>query len=147
MIHHLSFGASVNNFIPQEFFSVHYAEVDDAIRFMKRLGRGCTPAKTDVWSAFRIIPIHPLDYHSLGMQWEGNYYVDHWLPMGCASCCKTFEALSTAMEWVAHNKIVIPNILHFLDEFVMLAFKGFCISVRTLVFPWLPIKWKALVRY
>ena len=74
MIHHLSFpfGASVNDFIPQEFCSVHYAKVDDAIRFIKRLGRGCTLAKTDVRSAFRIIPIHPLDYHLLGMQWEGT---------------------------------------------------------------------------
>ena len=46
MIHHLSFpfGASVNDFIPQEFCSVHYAKVDDAIRFIKRLGRGCTLA-------------------------------------------------------------------------------------------------------
>ena len=61
MIHHLSFpsGASVNDFIPPEFCSVHYAKVDDAIRFIKRLGRGCTLAKTDVRSAFRIIPIHP----------------------------------------------------------------------------------------
>ena len=122
MIHHLSFpfGASVNDFIPQEFCSVHYAKVDDAIRFIKRLGRGCTLAKTDVRSAFRIIPIHPLDYHLLGMQWEGNYYVDRCLPMGCASSCKTFEALSTAMEWVARNKLAIPNILHILDDFLIL---------------------------
>ena len=54
------------------------------------------------------------------MQWEGNYYVDHWLPMGCASSCKTFEALSTTREWVALNKIAISNILHFLDDFLIL---------------------------
>ena len=135
-------------------FVQYFAKVYDAIRFIERLGRGCTLAKTNVRSAFRIIPIYPLDYHLLGMQWEGNYYVDRCLPMGCASSCKTFEALSTAMEWVARNKLAIPNILHILDDFlilekshepVMLAFKGFCIFARTLVFPWFLIIRKALV--
>ena len=84
MIHHLSFsfGASVNDFIPPEFCSVHYVTVDDAIRIIKRLGAGCTLAKTDVRSAFRIIPVHPLDYQLLGMQWKGRYYVDRCLPAG-----------------------------------------------------------------
>ena len=122
MIHHLSFpfGASVNDFIPTEFCSVQYASVDDAVRIIKHLGRSCTLAKTDVRSAFRIIPIHPVDYQLLGMHWQGNYYVDRCLPMGCASSCKTFEALSTAMEWVARNKLGIPNIIHILDDFLIL---------------------------
>ena len=60
MIHHISFPfeASVNDFISQEFCSVHYAKDDDVIRFIKRLDRDCTLSKTDVRSAFRIIPIH-----------------------------------------------------------------------------------------
>ena len=122
MIHHLSFpyGGSVNDFIPPEFCSVQYATVDDAVQIIKRLGRGCALAKTDVRSAFRIIPVHPFDYQLLGIQWRGKYYVDRCLPMGCASSCKTFEALSTAMEWVARNKLVIPNIIHILDDFLIL---------------------------
>lgn len=122
MIHHLSFpfGGSVNDFIPPEFCSVQYATVDDAIQIIKRLGLGCALAKTDVRSAFRIIPVHPNDYQLLGMQWRGQYYVDRCLPMGCASSCKTFEALSTAMEWVARNKLAIPNIIHILDDFLIL---------------------------
>ena len=122
MIHHLSFpfGGSVNDFIPPEFCSVQYATVDDAVQIIKRLGRGCVLAKTDVRSAFRIIPVHPFDYQLLGMQWRGKYYVDRCLLMGCASSCKTFEALSTAMEWVARNKLVIPNIIHILDDFLIL---------------------------
>lgn len=70
--------------------------------------------------AYRIILTHPSDYYLLGMQWEGNFYVDSSLPMGCASSCKILEALSTAMEWVACNKLVIPNILHILDDFLIL---------------------------
>lgn len=76
-------------------------------------------AKTDVTSAFRIIPVHPADYHLLGLYWKGKYYVDCCLPMGCASSCKTFESLSTAMEWVAQTKLKIPNIIHILDDFLI----------------------------
>lgn len=121
MIHHLSFpqGGSVNDFIPQEFCSVNYATVDNAVQIIRRLGKGCAMAKTDVTSAFRIIPVHPADYHLLGLYWKGKYYVDCCLPMGCASSCKTFESLSTAMEWVAQTKLKIPNIIHILDDFLI----------------------------
>ena len=76
-------------------------------------------AKTDVTGAFRIIPVHPADYHLLGLYWKGKYYVDCCLPMGCASSCKTFERLSTAMERVAQTKLKIPNIIHILDDFLI----------------------------
>lgn len=123
MIHHLSFphGGSVNDFIPSEFCSVHYASVDDAVRIIKKLGRGCTLAKTDVRSAFRIIPVHPKDYHLLGMKWRDEFYVDCCLPMGLASSCRSFEKLSTAMEWVARNKLDIPYIIHISDDFLIAA--------------------------
>ena len=61
MIHHLSFpyGGSVNYFIPAELCSVHYASVDDAVEIIKLIGPQCHLPKTDVRSAFRIIPINP----------------------------------------------------------------------------------------
>ena len=101
MIHHLSFpfGDSVNDFIPPEFCSVQYARVDDAVRIIKLLGRGCTVAKTDVRNAFCIIPIHPLDYQLLGMQWKGKYYVDRCLPVGCASSRRTLSLRPSVPQW------------------------------------------------
>ena len=101
MIHHISFpfGASVNDFISQEFCSVHSAKDDNVIRFIKRLDRDCTLSKTGVRSTFRIIPMHSSDYHLWeSMQWEENYYVDCCPLMGCACSCKAFEALNTAMD-------------------------------------------------
>ena len=38
--------------------------MDDAVSMIKRLGRGCFLAKTDIKSAFHIIPIRPADYFS-----------------------------------------------------------------------------------
>ena len=43
------------------------------------------------------------------------------MPMGCSSSCLTFETFSTAVEWVAHNKLKIYYILHLLDDFLLVA--------------------------
>ena len=60
MIQHLSYpeGSSVNDGIPRELSTVHYATVDDAVSLIKKSGRGSALAKTDIKSAFRIIPVH-----------------------------------------------------------------------------------------
>ena len=122
LIHHLSYPRcnSVNDFIDKSERNVSYATIDDAIRIIKRLGKGCAMSKTDIKSAFRIIPVHPLDYHILGMHWEGNYYYDKALPMGCSSSCKIFETFSTSLEWIAKNKLGIPHIIHILDDFLII---------------------------
>ena len=61
LIHHLSYpaGSSVNDGIPKELATMRYATIDDAIRLIKSLGKGCFLAKTDIKSAFRIIPVSP----------------------------------------------------------------------------------------
>ena len=42
------------------------------------------------------------------------------MPMGCSSSCKTFEAFSTATEWIAQDKLGIANLLHLLDDFILI---------------------------
>ena len=100
LIHHLSYpkGSSVNDGIAAENTSVQYDKVADAIRLIKRAGPGCFLAKTDIKSAFRIIPIHQKDHPLQGMRWRGLYYYDRCMPMGCSSSCKTFEIFSTSIE-------------------------------------------------
>ena len=61
---------------------------------MQYAGPSCFLAKTNIKSAFRIIPIHPNDYPLLGMKWRGRFYYDRCIPMGCSSSCKTFEHLA-----------------------------------------------------
>ena len=50
LIHHLSYpqGSSVNDYISEEFSSVRYASISDAISVIKKLGAGCFMAKTDI---------------------------------------------------------------------------------------------------
>ena len=123
LIHHLSFpkGSSVNSGISSEDSSVQYATIQDAIRFVKSIGKNCFLAKTDIKNLFRIIPIHPDDYPLLGIFWKGSFYYDKCMPMGCSSSCKIFKTFSTAVEWVARHKLYIPCILHLLDDFLIVA--------------------------
>ncbi len=78
-------------------------------------------AKTDIKSAFCIIPILPADYDLLGIFWQGKYYYDRVMPMGCASSCRTFEMFSTAIEWVAKTQLSMPHLIHILDDYLMAA--------------------------
>ena len=123
LIHHLSFpeGHSINSHIPKIASSVHYANIDDAIRLVRRSGRGCGLAKTDVKNAFRLIPVSPSDYNLLGICWRNKFYVDRNLAMGLSSSCKIFESFSSALEWIARVKLNIPGILHLLDDFLIVS--------------------------
>ena len=60
-------------------------KVDDIIDRIMSLGRGTLLAKFDVESAYHITPVHPNDGYLLGMQWQGNYFVDMALPFGLRS--------------------------------------------------------------
>lgn len=124
LIHHLSYprndSNSVNAGIPREYSTVHYATIDDAIARLKICGRGAFMAKTDIESAYRIVPVHPDDHELLGFSWDGQYYFDTCLPMGCSSACQIFETFSTALEWMALNKLGCSHVVHILDDFLFL---------------------------
>ena len=77
LIHHLSYpnGDSVNDGISSDYSAVNYACVDDAIAMIKLLGCGCFLAKTDIKSAFRIIPVWPSDYDLLGIFGKENIII------------------------------------------------------------------------
>lgn len=122
LIHHLSYpeGSSVNDGIPKELATVRYATIDDAVRLIKTIGKGCFLAKTDIKSAFRIIPVAPSDFSLLGMEWQGKFYFDKCLPMGCSSSCNIFETFSTALEWIAKNKLHASSVIHILDDFLFM---------------------------
>ncbi len=112
--------SSVNYGISKEDFSLQYVTIDDAIKGIKRLGPGCCLAKTDIESAFRLIPIHPSDYELLGMYWEGKYYYDKVLPFGLRSAPSIFNQLSDALEWILINQCNVTFACHILDDFLLI---------------------------
>ena len=121
LIHHLSHPQkhSVNDHIDPYFSSVRYTSFDDAVKRLVQLGRKTTMAKTDIDSAFRLIPIHPNDHPLLGFKFNNHYYYDTCLPFGASSSYAIFEAFSSALEWVAKHKLGIQYIIHILDDFLI----------------------------
>ena len=123
-IHHLSYpeSSSVNDFIPKKISAIQYSTVQDAIRFIKQQpGNQVFVAKVDIESAFRIIPVSPLDQPLLGFQWKGKFFMDAVLLMGVYSTCATFESFSTTLEWVAKSKLGASAVVHVIDDFLFLA--------------------------
>ena len=112
---------SVNMRIPQEAKSVHDASLDDAIHIIQDLGSDVFLVKTDIKSAFKIIPIHPEDYKLLSFQWQGRYYYARTQPMGAGSSCAIFERFSTALQFIAETQLKFHRCLHVLDDFLFIA--------------------------
>ncbi|XP_021367155.1 uncharacterized protein LOC110459297 [Mizuhopecten yessoensis] len=126
VIHHLSYpqGTSINDGINPEDATVAYQTIDDAVRLVKHFGRGSLMAKTDIESAFRLIPIHPTDYELLGFQIDDKFYFDKVLPMGCSISCRLFEAFSSAIHWIMETKYQVAGVVHILDDFLFVAPPG-----------------------
>ena len=123
-IFHLSYpqsgSSSINYHISKEDFSLQYVTIDDAINGIQLNGPGCFLAKTDIESAFRLIPIHPNDYELLGMCWKGRYYYDKVLPFGLRSAPCIFNKLSNALEWILVNNYNVSFACHILDDFLII---------------------------
>ncbi|KAJ1103598.1 hypothetical protein NDU88_001019 [Pleurodeles waltl] len=122
LIHNLSApqGSSVNDAIDPQLCSVRYASVDNAVDKVRALGRGSLLAKTDIESAFRLLPVHPDDYHLLGFQFRGEYYFDQCMPMGCSISCSYFEQFSSFLQWVLSQRTGHREVIHYLDDFLIL---------------------------
>ncbi|KAM9319746.1 uncharacterized protein PAF06_004160 [Gastrophryne carolinensis] len=120
LIHHLSFprGGSVNDGIDKELASVSYTSFDFALGMVREAGPGALMAKTDIESAFRLLPVHPDSLYLLGCFFEGGYYVDRCLPMGCSISCAYFEAFSSFLEWVIKERAGLGSVTHYLDDFL-----------------------------
>ena len=56
--------------------------MDEAAWIIARLGRGAILAKPDIQRAYHNVPVHPEDRPLLGMEWDGQVFVDAVLPFG-----------------------------------------------------------------
>jgi hypothetical protein len=86
LIHHLSHprGESVNDGIPMDFSKVQYQDFDHALKLVAQAGKGSFIAKSDIQSAFHVLPIHKDDHPLLGFMWDNKYYYFKVAPMGCS---------------------------------------------------------------
>lgn len=124
LIHNLSYPRnelSVNANIEQNYKSVKYANILDAIQMLSKLPLGSYSCKTDIEDGFRIIPIRESDHAKLGIAINNKYYYDTCLPMGSASSCQLFELFSTALQHIMVTLEPDCKMIHYLDDFIFFA--------------------------
>ena len=128
LIHHLSYpeGNSVNDFIDPKLCTVNYTSFDKAVELVQQLGKGCLLGKSDIKSAFRLLPVSPNDFDQLGFFFEGEYYFDKALPFGCSISPATFEMFARFLEYAVRKRLTNTNgdLLHYLDDFLFGGSKG-----------------------
>jgi hypothetical protein len=73
--------------------------------------------KRDLKDAFRTIPVSPYDYWLLIFEWEGEYYVDIFLPFGLATSPCLFNLFAEALHWILEHIFIHPTV-HYLDDFL-----------------------------
>ena len=110
-------GSSVNDGVAEALCSIRYPTVHDGARLATRLGRGALLAKIDLKNAYRIIPVHPADRLLLGVNWQGQVYIDAALPFGLRLAPKIFTAVADALTWIMQCQGV-DYVLHYLDDFL-----------------------------
>ncbi|XP_048576190.1 uncharacterized protein LOC125557550 [Nematostella vectensis] len=112
-------GASVNDGIDPEQFTLNYIRVDDIIKMIDKFSPGASIAKFDVMSAYRNVPVHPSDRYLLGMRWRAHYYVDLAWPFGLRSAPYIFNTVASMVEWILVNNHQVSDIMNYLDDFIL----------------------------
>ena len=123
LITHMSYPylESVNDFIDPELSKVQYSDFDNAVKMVRRLGKGTWMGKMDLKNAFRVLPCFPGDFDLLGIKLGELYFIDKCMPMGCSISCSTFETFSTFLEWAIKDRSGTDDIDHYLDDFIFMA--------------------------
>ena len=112
--------SSINDGVPTELCSLHYASVEQAVELVKLCGPGALMAKLDLQSAYRMVPVHPQDQSLLGIEWDSRIYIDKALPFGLRSAQKLFTAVADALAWAMICN-GLSSFLHYLDDFFFCA--------------------------
>lgn len=116
---------SINGRIPECYGTIAYSSVSEAIEAIQAFGQNCVLLKRDFESAFRHIPVSPLDISLLGFHWQDSYYAEQFLPFGLRTAPYPFNLFAEAFHWVLEYKLSqqsLPvQIIDYLDDFLLIA--------------------------
>ena len=110
-------GSSVKDGIPKEFGTIVYETLNDAVQLVAQAGKGAVMMKRDLKAAFRHVPMNPCDYWLLVFKWNGQFYVDMFLPFGLQTAPRIFNLFAEALHWVLET-LFEWNVTHYLDDFL-----------------------------
>ena len=126
-IHHLSYPpddpTAINNGIPEQFVSITYCGIEDAVSAIQKLGKRSKLIKCDLESAFRHIPVSPYDSPLLGFHWQNCRYAERFLPFGLRTAPYLFNLFAEVFHWILEDQLIQQNmsacVIHYLDDFLI----------------------------
>ena len=136
LIFHLSYkfpngNPSFNESTPTEWCTVKYCDLDQAVIQSIKISEGCCKklfySKTDLQSAFRIVPSLPSQWKFLILKAKDpesgkiNYFADKNLPFGSSISCSLFTKISEALKHIVQklaNKE--GGVINYLDDFLFI---------------------------
>ena len=104
----------------QGWMSDPYASFDTAVDLALSVDSVAWLAKSDIKSAFRLLPVSPDDYELLGFTFQDQFYYDRCLPMGCSVSCRLFETFSTFLEFCVKQVSRPHTVTHYSDDFLLI---------------------------
>ena len=131
-IHHLSYPpgdpSPINNGIPEEYGTIAYSNIHQAVQAVQHFGSGCTLVKCDFESAYCHVPVSPLDSPLLIFKWENRYYAERFLPFGLCTATCLFDLFAEVFHWILADKFkhqkLEAKIIHYLDDFIIVLPEG-----------------------
>ena len=137
LIFHLSYdfqnGKSINHWTPKEICTVNYNDLDQAVRLILKLMKQRNYqgpiffAKSDLMSAFRILPILPKQRNYLIMKAENPnvtprtffYFIEKNLSFGGSISCSHFQHFSEGLRHIFERRTgKAGQIINYLDDFL-----------------------------
>ena len=126
-IHQLSYpttdGSSINVGVPEHYGTMTYSGIGEPIQAIQDMGKDCILVKRDFESAFRHIPVSPLDSPLLGFQWESTYYAESFLPFRLRTAPYLFylfaEVFPRILEETLNAQGLRGRIIHYLNDFLI----------------------------
>ena len=112
-------GSSINDFTPKDDYTLHYASFDEALTLVACYGQKVLMAKLDIKHPFRLCPVCLEGRELLGIHWQGKFYIDLCLPFGLRSSPYLFNNLADAFEWLLKSNYRIQDLMHYLDDYLM----------------------------
>ena len=117
--------------IEPELCSLQYLRLDQVIQQIVKLGRGTQLPKIGIESGYQMIPVHPGDTPSLGIQWAVGTFFNTRLPFGLRSVPKIFSAIADTLQW-SFSKHEVTWADHYLVDFITLGPPGTLICKASL---------------
>ena len=130
--------SALNNGIPEEYGTLRYSTIDEAVRAIQEYGKDSLLVRRDFESAFCHIPVSPLDSPLLGFKWDRKYYAECSLPFSLQTTPYLFNLFAEVFHWILEDQLNHQNlqatVIHYFDDLLIIIPRGGSAKIYSEVF-------------